>query len=116
MTKAELIRQIQINLSGGGTGSTGLEAPSASKADAEKSLNAVLQSIKTAMKKAGKEVNLRDPESSSSVALRLEGFGTFWVTRRNARSGISPLTKKPLKVKASKAVKFKPSARLKELL
>jgi DNA-binding protein HU-beta len=86
MTKAELVAEIQNNLG------------DASKADAEKALSAVLSSIKPA------------------VAVQLVGFGTFSVTRRNARSGINPLTKAPLKIKASKAVKFKVGAGLKDQL
>ncbi|MDE0767932.1 MAG: HU family DNA-binding protein [Opitutaceae bacterium] len=104
MTKAELVAEIQNNLG------------DASKADAEKALSAVLSSIKTAVKKAGKTVKISDKEAKPAVAVQLVGFGTFSVTRRNARSGINPLTKAPLKIKASKAVKFKVGAGLKDQL
>lgn len=40
------------------------------------------------------------------------GFGTFSVTERQARTGINPQTKKPIKIEARKSVKFKPGAEL----
>ena len=104
MNKSELVAEIQNNLG------------DASKADAEKALNAVLASIKSAIKKAAKDVKLRDKESKDAVAVQLVGFGTFSVGKRSARSGINPLTKEPLKIKASKTVKFKAGAGLKEAL
>lgn len=104
MNKSELVAEIQSNLEG------------SSKAEAEKALAAVLSAIKTAVKKAGKEVKLRDPASKDAVAIQLVGFGSFTVTKRAARSGINPLTKEPLKIKASKAVKFKAGAGLKDVL
>ncbi len=104
MNKSELVAEIQNNLGG------------SSKAEAEKALAAVLDSIKTAVKKAGKEVKLRDKDSKDAVAIQLVGFGTFSVGKRAARSGINPLTKAPLKIKASKNIKFKAGAGLKGLL
>lgn len=104
MNKSELVAEIQSNLGG------------SSKAEAEKALSAVLTSIKTAVKKAAKEVKLRDKDSKDAVAIQLIGFGTFSVGKRSARSGINPLTKAPLKIKASKNVKFKAGAGLKEQL
>jgi len=104
MNKSELVAEIQSNLG------------DASKAEAEKALSAVLGAIKTSVKKAGKEVKLRDKDSKPAVAIQLVGFGTFSVTKRAARSGINPLTKAPLKIKASKAVKFKAGAGLKDVL
>jgi len=104
MNKSELVAEVQKNLG------------DASKADAERALSATLAAIKTSVKKAAKDVKLKDKDAKDAVAAQLVGFGTFSVTRRNARSGINPLTKAPLKIKASKAVKFKPGAALKELL
>ena len=104
MNKTELVAEIQKNLGG------------SSKSDAEKAPNAVLASIKSAVKKAGKSVKVSDKNAKDAVAVQLVGFGTFSVTRRSARSGINPLTKAPLKIKASKAVKFKAGAGLKDLL
>ncbi len=104
MNKSELVAEIQNNLGG------------SSKAEAEKALNAVLSSIKTAVKKAAKDVKLKDKDSKDAVAIQLVGFGTFSIGKRSARSGINPLTKAPLKIKASKSLKFKAGAGLKDLL
>lgn len=104
MTKAELVSEIQKNLG------------DASKAEAEKALSAVLDSIKTAVKKAGKTVKVSDKNAKDAVAVQLVGFGTFSVTRRNARTGINPKTGESLKIRASKAVKFKVGAGLKDQL
>lgn len=104
MNKSELVAEIQKNLNG------------ASKAEAERALAAVLSSIKAAVKQSSKDVKLRDKDSKDAVAIQLVGFGTFSVGKRNARSGINPATKEPLKIKASKVVKFKAGAGLKEML
>ncbi len=82
MNKAELIVEIQKLL--------GKEA---TKACAERALNAVLDAIKAGVKKQKK--------------LQLIGFGTFSVVERKARTGITPQTKEKIKIKASKAIKFK---------
>ncbi len=82
MNKAELIVEIQKLL--------GKEA---TKACAERALNAVLDAIKAGVKKQKK--------------LQLIGFGTFSVVERKARTGINPQTKEKIKIKASKAIKFK---------
>jgi DNA-binding protein HU-beta len=46
----------------------------------------------------------------------LSGFGAFEIKRRKARMGINPLTKEPIKIKASKSVGFKPSKVFKDSL
>ena len=84
MNKAELIVEIQKLL-----------GKDASKACAENALNTVLAAIKAGVKKNKK--------------LQLIGFGTFSVVERKARTGINPQTKEKIKIKASKAVKFKAS-------
>ena len=48
--------------------------------------------------------------------VQLIGFGTFSVTKRAARDGINPQTGEKIKIKASKAVKFKAGAGLKAAL
>jgi DNA-binding protein HU-beta len=63
-----------------------------SKADAERAVNAVLDSIKAGVKK--------------SKSVQLIGFGTFKVAARKARTGINPKTGEKIKIKASKTVKF----------
>jgi nucleoid DNA-binding protein len=46
----------------------------------------------------------------------LPGFGTFKRTAREARTGRNPRTGEPLKIQASKSVRFKPAKALKESL
>ncbi len=85
MNKAELVEKIQKEL-----------GDDTSKAAAERALGAVLGSIKFGVKK--------------SKMVQLIGFGTFKVVTRKARKGINPKTKEPIKIKASKTVKFTPGA------
>lgn len=63
-----------------------------SKKDAAGAVNAVLNSIKKGTKKDG---------------VQLIGFGSFSVATRKARKGRNPRTGEPIKIKASKVVKFK---------
>ena len=46
----------------------------------------------------------------------LPGFGTFTVAKRKARTARSPRTGEPIKVKASKTVRFTTSLTLKRLV
>ena len=55
MNKSELVSEIQANLGG------------ASKADAENALSAVLASVKTAIKKAGKTVKVSDKDGRTML-------------------------------------------------
>ena len=48
--------------------------------------------------------------------VRLNGFGTFRVKGRKARTGVNPKTGAAIEIPASKAVKFKPATALKEEL
>ena len=73
-----------------------------SKKDSEKALKAAIEAI-TAELKAGKKV-------------QLVGFGTFEVTKRPARTGCNPQTKKAIKIPASKAPKFKAGKAFKDAL
>ncbi|NNE39883.1 MAG: HU family DNA-binding protein [Marinicaulis sp.] len=41
-------------------------------------------------------------------------FGTFTVSKRAARMGRNPRTGEPIKIKASKSLRFRPSSMLKE--
>ena len=88
MNKAQLIDAVQEIL-GGDT----------SKRAAAEALDAVLQAIATGLKK--------EP-------VQLIGFGTFKPVERKARMGRNPKTKVPVEIKASKTVRFVPSAALKE--
>ena len=71
-----------------------------SKAKAAVVVNAVLDSITKSLKK-GKSVSL-------------VGFGSFSVVKRKARNGRNPQTGKTIKIKATKAAKFKAGKGLKE--
>ena len=62
------------------------------KAVAERAVNAVIDGIKSHLKK--------------SKLMQLVGFGTFKVVNRKARMGVNPKTGERIKIKASKAVKF----------
>ncbi|MBP3735500.1 MAG: HU family DNA-binding protein [Lachnospiraceae bacterium] len=71
-----------------------------SKKDAEKALKAFTDSITKTLKKGGK--------------VQLVGFGTFEVSKRAAREGRNPQTGAVMKIKASKAPKFKAGKALKD--
>jgi len=87
VTKADLVSKIAAE--------TGLK-----KVDAEKALEAVTAAIQGALQD-GKKVTL-------------VGFGTFSVANRQARMGRDPQTKKPIRIPASKAVRFKPGKAMKD--
>jgi len=91
MNKAELVAEVQKSL-----------GADTSKAAAERSVEAVLEAVKKGIKK--------------DQGVQLIGFGTFSVTKRAARQGINPQTGEKIKIKASKAVKFKAGAGLKAVL
>lgn len=90
MNKAELIESVQSNL-GGDT----------SKRAAGDALEAVLSAIAKGVK---------------SGQVQIIGFGTFRLAKREARMGRNPKTKEPIKIPASKTVRFTPSAALKDSL
>jgi nucleoid DNA-binding protein len=90
MNKAELIEEVQKAL--------GKET---SKAAAERAVEAVMDGIKKGVKK--------------DKSVQLIGFGTFTVAKRAARQGVNPKTGEKIKIKASKTVKFKPGAQLKDM-
>ncbi len=87
MNKAELIDAV--------TGQTGLQ-----KADATRAVDAVFDSIVSALK------------SGDSVSLL--GFGTFVVKARAARSGRNPRTGETIEIAASKVPGFKAGKGLKD--
>ena len=79
MNKVKLIESVQKELN-------------STKADAERAVNAVIEGIKTHLKK--------------SKVMQLVGFGSFKVVNRKARMGVNPKTGERIKIKASKSVKF----------
>ena len=71
-----------------------------SKADADRALNAVTESIKKALKKGN--------------VVSLVGFGTFKVSKRAARTGRNPQTGAALKIPARKVPRFTAGKALKD--
>lgn len=88
-TKAELIEAVAASAE-------------VSKADAERTLGAFFDHITKATKKGDK--------------ISWPGFGAFSTTKRAARTGRNPQTGEPVKIAASTAMKFTPSATLKAAL
>ena len=85
MNKAQLIDAISA--------SAGL-----TKADAKKALDAFVKTTTLALKKGDR--------------VALVGFGSFSVSKRNARTGRNPQTGKPITIGAKKVVKFKAGSEL----
>lgn len=89
VTKADLVSQIATQ--------TGLK-----RSDAEAALGAFTDAVRAALGE-GKKVTL-------------VGFGTFMVAEHSARMGRDPRTKAPIKIAASKKIKFKPGKAMKDAL
>ena len=70
------------------------------KKDSEKALKAFIDAVSEELVKDGK--------------VQLVGFGTFEVSKRPARKGRNPQTKKEITIAASKAPKFKAGKALKD--
>ena len=89
MTKADMVAEIakKANLT---------------KADAERALNAFVETAKQGLKKEGR--------------LALAGLGSFVVAERKARKGRNPQTGKPIDIKAGKVVRFRAGKALKDSL
>jgi len=87
MTKAELINAVA-------------EKSELTKKDAEKALNAVVDSITEAL--------------TAGDRVQIVGFGTFEVRERSAKEAINPRTKEKIQVPAKKAPAFKAGKALKD--
>ena len=87
MNKAELINAVA-------------EKAALSKKDSEAAVNAALEAITAALAE-GEEV-------------RLVGFDTFEVKKREARMGLNPKTKEAIQIPASKVPAFKAGKALKD--
>jgi DNA-binding protein HU-beta len=87
MSKADLVNDIAKKMS-------------FSKAQANRVLNATLDSVKLRLKKGQK--------------VALIGFGTFSVKKRKARAGRNPQTGQAIQIKACKVPAFKAGAGLKK--
>ncbi len=70
------------------------------KGDVEKVLGSILDTIKNSVAKA--------------EDIQLIGFGSFVQVERKARQGFNPRTGEKMAIPASKSVKFKPGAALKD--
>jgi len=70
--------------------------------DSEKAVDAFVAAVKEGLKSDGN--------------VQLIGFGSFSVGERSARTGINPRTGEKINIAASKTVKFKAGAKLKEIL
>lgn len=75
-------------------------AASITKAEAERAINAVKGAITDSLRKGYK--------------VTLVGFGTFAVSHRRARRGYDPYGNEPIKIPATKAVRFSAGKQLKE--
>ena len=73
-----------------------------SKKDAEKAVKAVIDSISEDLKAGGK--------------VQIVGFGTFEVSKREAREGRNPRTGATMSIKATKMPKFKAGKALKDMV
>ena len=73
-----------------------------SKKDSEAAVKALVETVTEELKKGDK--------------VQLVGFGTFEVSERAAREGRNPQTGKVMKIKASKAPKFKAGKALKDAI
>ena len=87
MNKTELIAEIAQK--------TGL-----TKKDAEQAVKALVETVTEQLKKGNK--------------VQMVGLGTFEVSKRAAREGRNPQTGESMKIKASKAPKFKAGKALKD--
>jgi len=85
MTKAELVAAMA-------------KEAGVSKAVAGKTLEVFMNTVADELKKNNK--------------IGLVGFGTFSVVKRKARTGRNPRTGQEIKIKAKKAIKFKPGKNL----
>lgn len=90
MTKAELVEQMAKD--------AGI-----SKVAAATALDSFVKNVTKALKKKDGKVTL-------------VGFGTFVKTNRKARKGRNPQTGEPIKIKASKSVRFKAGKKLKDAI
>ncbi len=89
MTKVELIAQVAVNAD-------------MTKKDAEKAVNAVIDSLTDALKNGEK--------------VAISGFGSFEVRERPEHKGRNPRTKEEITIPASRTAAFKAGKALKDVL
>ncbi|MDP7547993.1 MAG: HU family DNA-binding protein [Alphaproteobacteria bacterium] len=74
-----------------------------SKAEAGRTVDLVMGEIQAGLKASKKEGRYT-----------IGTFGTFSVSKRAARKGRNPQTGEPIRIKASKVLKFRPASQLKK--
>ena len=89
MNKADMIEQIA-------------QAAEVSKSAAERAVDALISAVKASLRKGD--------------MVTLVGFGTFYVSKRQARSGRNPRTGEALKIAAAKVPKFRAGKALKDAI
>ena len=90
MTKAEFVQQIR----------TGATQTKLTQAAVSEIVDLVFDTMTAAIK--------------DEATFRFPGFGTFTLRKRAARTGRNPQTGKPLRIKASRTVTFRPATALKQ--
>ena len=73
-------------------------------AEAKRHVELVFDTIETGLKSA----------KSNGGAYQIGTFGTFRISKRGARMGRNPKTGDAIKIKASKSLRFRPAAQLKD--
>jgi DNA-binding protein HU-beta len=89
MNKADMIEQIA-------------QAAEVSKSAAERAVDALVGAVKTTLKKGD--------------MVTLVGFGTFYVSKRQARAGRNPRTGEALTIKATRVPRFRAGKALKDAI
>ena len=89
MNKADMIEQIA-------------QAAEVSKSAAERAVDALIAAVKSSLKKGD--------------MVTLVGFGSFYVSKRQARTGRNPRTGEALKIAAAKVPKFRAGKALKDAI
>ena len=79
-----------------------VQATGVAKKETEKVVDALFSTLKTAVKKGER--------------VAWPNFGAFSLSERKARTGRNPQTGEPVKIKASKAMRFSPGKPLKDFL
>ena len=74
-----------------------------SKAEAKRAVELVLGEIEVGLKK-----------SKKAGKFTIGTFGSFSINKRAGRKGRNPQTGEPIRIKASKVLKFKPAAQLRK--
>jgi len=78
------------------------QAAEVSKSAAERAVDALVGAVKSTLKKGG--------------MVTLVGFGTFYVSKREARAGRNPRTGEALTIKATRVPRFRAGKALKDAI